>query len=213
MISKTSNVIPLRNGSCATTGIGRNGLCLASKPVLPTGGYMTFSARVCLVKLSTVQAIRGVDGEKITAMVDNALDRQHIRFAFNVALKPGQGRRDLRFWLTELAGPALVAKFTIEQAIAEILGARDSLQREELGIRWTISSPEIGKLIKEGYLNLQRSRITRSSLETFLWTRWAANNPPMPRLVTQEASKASGARRNEARAINTPLKTLSERSR
>ncbi|HTR41507.1 MAG TPA: hypothetical protein VMH87_07815 [Pseudomonadales bacterium] len=177
MTSPISNTGPLRKSPSATTTVGRKGLCLEPKPVLPSGGYVAWPSRVRMVSVSTVRAIRGVDAERVTAMVDNALDAQHIRFAFNVALKPGRSARELRCWLIELAAPMLVAKITIEEAIAEILGARESWPREELGICWTISSQQIGRLIKGGCFNLERNRITRSSLETFLWTRWTGNNP------------------------------------
>ena len=150
---------------------------LPGKPVLPSGGFVAFSPRVRLVTLSTVRAIRGVDGEKVSTMVDNMIHPQHIKFAFNISHKTGNATRALRFWTAELSAPALVQKFSIEEAIREILGTRETFPRGELEIAWTCSVTQIGKLITAKLLTLKGALVTRASLETFLWIRWAANNP------------------------------------
>lgn len=168
---------PLANTNSSQAVLCRNGLSRSGTPVAPSGGYFTFSPRIKLVSLSTVRALHGVDAEKVTAMVDNFLHPQHIRFAFNVAVITGHGARELRFWVTEIAAPALVKGFTIEQAIDGILGTKKKFSRSELEIAWTIGSPQIARLIAGNSLRANGSFIDRKSLETFLWIRWTGNNP------------------------------------
>jgi len=178
MISNASTIAGASGQSpCGTSGVERNGLCPSQKAVLPTGGYLTVSPRVRLVTSAIVKVIRGVDGEKVMAMVDNFLNPHHLRFAFNVALTPDHSVRDLRFWGVELAAPALVNKLTVHEAICEILGTRKFWPREELGIAWQISPPQIVRLIRGKCLNLEGGKVSRSCLESFLCIRWTGNNP------------------------------------
>lgn len=177
MNTKSESILSALDTTGRCAGPLTHNSSLPSKPVAPSGGYVTFAPRVKLVTLSTVRALRGEDGENVATMVDDALNAQHIRFAFNIALKPSGYARDLRFWVTELAAPDLVKKFSIEQAIGEILGTKNLFTRPELEVQWVMSTTQICRLLKAKFLELKGSYITRSSLDAFLLARWAENNP------------------------------------
>lgn len=178
MDSKLSTFAPApKNVACGQAASSHKPLLRAGDRVSPSNGYVTFSPRIKLVTLSTVRAVRGTDAETAINMVDNFLHEKHIRFAFNIGLHLGGSARDFRFFATEIVAPELVKKFTIEEAIVEILGNKDRLTRTETEIAWTASATQIGRLIKAGFLELKGNYLTRASLEAFLFARWSGNNP------------------------------------
>ena len=68
-------------------------------------------------------------------------------------------------------------KFTIEQAITEILGQRQSFSRGDIEIQWITCSQQISNLVSHGFFKEKDNRLTRASLETFLISRWTGSNP------------------------------------
>jgi hypothetical protein len=136
--------------------------------------YLRLDPRVMLVTWSTVCAARGVNSDTVANMVDNALHPRHLRFVFNVSM--GRTIRELRFWRTELIAPALVRNFTVQDAIARILGGRSSFRRSELEIAWQVSSNLLTDLIRANFLKGEHGRFLRSALEAFLFARWSGNN-------------------------------------
>lgn len=141
--------------------------------VIPT--YLTLSPRIRLIAISTVCAAKGVDVETVARMVDDATHPRHIRFAFDTGI--GSSRRELRFYVDEILDPALIRGFTIQDAIARILGGRGFFRRSEIEIAWTTSAVHISRLVKVNLLKCEQARLLRSSLEAFLLTRWSGNNP------------------------------------
>ncbi|HEV2456196.1 MAG TPA: hypothetical protein VGY98_18170 [Verrucomicrobiae bacterium] len=137
--------------------------------------HLTLSPRVRLIGISTVCSARGVDAETVGQMVDDATHPRHIRFAFDTGI--GSSRRELRFYVDEILDPALTRGFTIQDAIARILGGRGFFRRSEIEIAWTTSAVHISRLIKINLLKCEQARLLRSSLEAFLLTRWSGNNP------------------------------------
>jgi hypothetical protein len=169
MLSAISNADALEKSSCGTRALVPNKLGAA---IL---GYLTLSPRVRLVTLSTVCAARGVDVETAVRMVDDATHPRHIRFAFDTGI--GKARRELRIYVDEFLDPALTRQFTVQDAIARILGGRPSFRRSEIEIAWTTSASHIMRLVKVNLLKCERARILRPSLEAFLLARWSGNNP------------------------------------
>jgi len=137
----------------------------------------TFSPRVRLVPIAIARWLYGIDTQAVMARVDNAVHPQHIRWAFNIGSGRAGATRELRFWVNEIGAPEKVKKFSIEQAVAEILGQRQSFSRGDIEIQWITCSQQISNLVSKGFFKEKDNRLTRASLETFLFTRWTGNNP------------------------------------
>ncbi len=137
-----------------------------------------FSPRVRLVPLAIARWLLGLDAESVLARVDNELHAKHLVFAFDIsAAKSQASARELRFWVNELAVPEKTKGISIEQAIAEILGARQTFSRGDIEIQWIVSASMVGNLIQRGYFVEQGNRILRASVGKFLLSRWAEANP------------------------------------
>ena len=180
MISSTSiKTAPLASGAgCDTRGLGHNPLGQDEGEERKSGipAYLTLSPRIRLVTISTVRAARGVDSETVARMVDDATHPRHIRFAFNIGLKP-KGSRELRFYIDALIDPAMTRRFSIQTVIEKILGTKNLFTSPEIEIAWTCASTQISRLVKAGLLKAKGDYLTRASLETFLFARWSGNNP------------------------------------
>jgi hypothetical protein len=127
------------------------------------------SARVKLVTISMVRAVRGCDARTVRKSVGDAMHPNFIRWAFDVAGKPARNR-ELRFWKDEIFGdvdkwaePAIV--------IGKILGDRKSCPRTEIEIQWTMSAISISHLVRAGEFTEVNHELTRSSLAAFLKRR------------------------------------------
>ncbi|HEV2329219.1 MAG TPA: hypothetical protein VGY56_10565 [Verrucomicrobiae bacterium] len=145
---------------------------------------LRISARAVLSGIEFPHNIFGQDNETIAARVFDARPKNHdhIRFVFDVGL--GNTRTELRFWNTEILEHAngiavgqscRSEKFTIAQAIAEILGQRESYSRAEIGIQWSMSSRHLTDLIRATVIKQTGARLMRGDLANFLFSRWTGN--------------------------------------
>lgn len=137
-----------------------------------------------LVNTEFVRAIRRCDAESVFAAVDNERHAKHIRFAFDLSLagsnahgESNASRRELRYWTTEVLDGPSVAGYTIDEAIAAILGARETFSRGYLEIQWVIGATHIGNLVREKELTETGNRFLRASLINFLKRRWSGGQP------------------------------------
>ncbi|HEX3627268.1 MAG TPA: hypothetical protein VH280_17820 [Verrucomicrobiae bacterium] len=170
MLATFSKTIePHQNTACGQDELGHN----PSSSGIPE--YLRLSPRVTLVTGETVRAARGVNAEDLAAMVDDAMHPMHLRFSFNVSI--GWRVRELRYWRVELTAPAMVRNFTIQDAIARILGGARAIRRSELQISWQISSNLVTHLIRANFLKCEHGRFLRPVLEAFLLSRWTGANP------------------------------------
>lgn len=144
---------------------------------------LKLSARTILVNLDAVRAAKGVDAESVIAMVENALHPEHLRFVFDLSLgevNGGRGasrRRELRFWTTEIVAPEFAhgpkqEPVTIDQAIAEIIGARETFRRSEIEMQWVCSATHIMRLIEAQEIYEEGNRLLSLTLKNFLKRRW-----------------------------------------
>ena len=132
---------------------------------------LVIAQRTVLVGVETVRAKFGCDAESVFAMVDNGT----LRWAFDVAVTPGKGSRELRFWTGEIIAPENAARQTAAQVIAAIIGKGASVRRGEIERQWICSAQHIMRLIRAGELTLaSRSKISRESLARFLHERLPA---------------------------------------
>jgi hypothetical protein len=149
---------------------------------------LRISSRAVLSGIELPHNIFGQDNETIASRYLDATCPDHIRFVFNVGL--GDRRSEPRFWNTEIlalsqhdhirdgappVNSVLHPKFTIRHAIAEILGARESFNRAEIGIQWSLSSNLLTDLIRANTLKQTGARMLRPDLEQFLLSRWSGN--------------------------------------
>lgn len=133
---------------------------------------LKLSARTVMADLQTVRAVKGLDAESIVAMVDNAFHPERLRFVFDVGCGAKGAARELRFWATEIIAPEFTAKFKIDEAVASILGARETFRRSEIEMQWIVSAQHISNLIKSGALVEEGNRLLSTSLKNFLRRRW-----------------------------------------
>lgn len=149
---------------------------LTDRPLIQQPLALKLSARTILVNLESVRAAKGIDAESVVAMVRNARHPEHLKFVFNIAENPRDSRREeLRFWTTEIVAPEFVQKVAIDQAVAEIIGARETFRRTEIAMQWVCSDTLIGRLIKAGELVEEGNRLLSVSLKNFLIRRWSYN--------------------------------------
>jgi hypothetical protein len=173
---------------------------------------LKLSARTILVNLDSVRTAKGVDAESVIAMVDNVLHPEHIKFVFDLSL-PGTTRRELRFWITEIVAPDFVAGLAINQAVAEIIGARETFRRSEIEMQWVCHAATIMRLIKAGELAEEGNRLLSVSLKNFLIRRWISNpqsairNPQSAIPMSSQVTKAIELARQKVntRAFNNYL--------
>ena len=132
---------------------------------------MEVSARVKLVGISTVRAVRGCTAETVLESVGNAVHSKFLRWVFDVAVKPAR-TRELRFWKDEIFCSGDVDKWA-EPAIVigKILGDRKSFPRTEIEIQWSISAITISHLVRAGEFAEANHQLTRASLAAFLERR------------------------------------------
>lgn len=131
------------------------------------------NARTVFVDLDTVRIVKNsLDAESIIAMVDNFTHPDHLRFVFNISPQPDPRRRELRFWATEVIAPEFTAKFSIDEAIASILGGRETFSRTDIEMQWVCHAATVKRLIDAGEIAQEGKRIPASSLKNFLKRRW-----------------------------------------
>lgn len=136
----------------------------AAQPGLP----LVVAQRTVLLGLETVRARFGCDAESVFAMVESG----RLRWVFDVSLEHQIAQRELRFWTGEIVAPENVARQTVEQVIAAIVGRGATVRRGEIERQWVVSAQHVGRLVKAGELTLaSMSQITRASLENFLERR------------------------------------------
>lgn len=127
------------------------------------------SARVKLVNISMVRAVRGCDALTVLKSVGDATHPKFLRWVFDVAVKPAR-TRELRFWKDEISGD--VDKWAEpEIIIGKILGERKSFPRTEIEIQWTMSAITISHLVRAGEIAEVNHQLTRASLAEFLKRR------------------------------------------
>jgi hypothetical protein len=161
---------------------------LHRQALLPIRSILS-SARCVLVPTEVAADILGEENEVVNDLAFDGSKPDHLRFVFDIGLS--DKRSELRFWKTEIVelrlsgtanngsgtatplAPATCRRFTIRNAIAEILGAREYISRGELGIQWRISSNHLTNLIRDGDLKSPNgARLPRPDLENFLLKRW-----------------------------------------
>lgn len=146
---------------------------------------LKLGARTVMVNLETVRIVRNnLDAESIIAMVDNFVHPEHLQFVFNIAQRRDARRRELRFWATEIIAPEFTAKFTIDEAIASIIGGKDTFRRSEIEMQWVCSADLIGSLVESGELVEAGNRILSTSLKNFLRRRWISAPAQVPSILT-----------------------------
>lgn len=157
---------------------------LTDHPIIPNDGPaagrpsmrqavlpLRVSARAVLSGIEFAHNVFGQDNESIIDRYMDGSREDHIRFVFNMSA--GRQVQEPRFWNTEILAPDSVKKFTITEAIAAILGARESFSRAEIGIQWSLSSNLLTDLIRSGQLKSPNGgRLQRPDLEAFLLSRW-----------------------------------------
>jgi hypothetical protein len=132
---------------------------------------LKIKSRIALVGLDSARGAIGLDAESVIAMKDSG----QLKCVFNVACNPDDARRqELRFFVPELIAHTHETPFpfSIDEVIADILGAREMLRRSELEIEWIISHVHVMRLIRDGHLQETGNRLLRSTVENFLRKRW-----------------------------------------
>lgn len=131
------------------------------------------SANVSLVTVETVRAVRGVDAESVVASIEEG----RIRWAWDFAAPGSATRREVRIWADEIADPEAVAKRSLAEVIAAVIGATPGGRQRAavLETRWTISAQHIQALVRAGVWQEDRIGHTRylrrQTLEAFLQER------------------------------------------
>lgn len=134
---------------------------------------LPFSNRSQLIPISVVRALRGLSAEAILALMESG----ELRFAFNFSARfPKSQVCHWRFWLREVIAPNTVARLTLLQAIALMLGEhRQRWRGTELAQLLLLSRPTIHRLHQSGALRGKIKGNTlwveRPALETLLTTR------------------------------------------
>lgn len=124
-----------------------------------------------LVPMAFVRAARGISAEVIQGDVDSGA----LRLVWNVST--GRRIKELRFWLKEIVEPASVARLSVTEAIATILGEQRTRWRGvEVAQLLMVSRPQIHRLRKRralpGKVTGGTLWIQRAVLEKFLTDRW-----------------------------------------
>ncbi|MDR3460133.1 MAG: hypothetical protein P4N60_22120 [Verrucomicrobiae bacterium] len=133
---------------------------------------MAIPEKSVLVRRDTVETFCGLDGTKISHMIDEG------RFRWVWDFNMGEGcQRELRFLALEIFRPEITKPFTLENAIKVVLGeTRQNFGGGEIVRRLRISRPSLNHLYHKGNLPgvISGGTITvaRPALETFLRTRW-----------------------------------------
>lgn len=144
----------------------------SSSLILPEAILHTIAERNPLVGTDSVQTFCGIDAEKVS----HAIEEGRFRWVFD--LNNGSGEIQARRFLSlELFRPEVTKTFTLDNALAVVLGERrENFGRTEVGRRLRIARSTVYKLDAAGHLPGNRVgrefTICRAALETFLRSRW-----------------------------------------
>ena len=130
-----------------------------------------FPAHTQLVTVDVLRAVRGISADAIQASVESG----ELRFVWNVST--GKRITELRFWIKEVLPTGSMARVTLPEAIAVILGEHRSRWRGvEVAQMLMVSRPQIHWLRKrrmlEGKIVGNTLWIQRAALEKFLTSRY-----------------------------------------
>ncbi len=124
------------------------------------------SSRVCLVPVAAVRAATGCTADEVTAEVESG----KYLWVFDFNRREGT-RRDLRFWVGELADQPAAAALQLDNVISEILPPRRaSYPTGEICHRFLISRSKWMQL--RHWLNLPAGSAPREPLAAWLKCQW-----------------------------------------
>lgn len=140
--------------------------------ISPTAILMTIAQRAVMLRMDSVETFRGVNPVKVNGMIDTG----ELRWVWD--FNNGTGKlRDLRFLALEVILPDLTKQFTLENALATILGEqRKNFGSGEIVRRLRLSRVSLHYLHRDGHLpgtgTGRQMNISRATLETYLRRRW-----------------------------------------
>lgn len=130
----------------------------------------SFSPRICLVGISSVQAIHGVQSERVYEFVESG----YYQWTFNLAAETSKRRPDLRFWKEELADRDAVRKSSLAEVLSRILpDTKATFAPGDVCLRWLIARPTLGRIRQE--MGLRPGNLPRPALVKYLASRWIGN--------------------------------------
>ncbi len=137
---------------------------------------LPIASEVTLVDIQTVRALRGLDAESVSALIDAG----RIRWVWDLSA-PGGARRELRFLAAEAIGKAETVTASRADAIDMAIGvpaSRVRVRAAELEQRWVVSNQTILRLGRMGEIHVEivghTKWVKRESLVKFLGRRWVS---------------------------------------
>ena len=126
------------------------------------------SSRTVLVGPGVARMRFGGDADAILAKIEAG----QIQWAFDISAT-GARKRQWRVWIKELIVPEQTSNLNLGEALAEILGTRNSFPRGEIEVRWVLSHVHLIELLRLNELALVGKEISAASLKQFLTRRWS----------------------------------------
>lgn len=133
---------------------------------------LRLNQRTVLVTVDTARAVLGCDAEMVSEMIDDG----RLRWVWDIGVRDGGRRRELRILARDLVAPDRSGELTPENAILMVLGTnRFELRGSEVERMLVCSAAHVAELQRSGHLTGRIvsgvRHIRRDSLQRFLEQR------------------------------------------